>query len=297
MIGLAAGVLLLAVAFFEPGIRPVAFPMGLFFLAHGVGGYLHKKRRHLAGYLATFAGIAAAIWLIPLPLGDWRRALLVGVAFGFFLHFARFFMGRAGRYLAPVPAAVASGFLGLFLQSAGIPALPQVVWGVGAGGSLASALGLLRGPVGRFFAKRVVFFGIVGGLAAALYVISPLVGRPLYLAAVAAAAVAALAPGMGGPKKPRLYDDPDILEAKRVEARFVKNGDVALLAAYVAYHLARAGADEKAVVDAVRVALSYRDLEPSPFAPAAVARLVERANRRRRARHLERVKSYLRRYL
>jgi hypothetical protein len=88
-----------------------------------------------------------------------------------------------------------------------------------------------------------------------------------------------------------------VLEAKRVEAEFVKTGDVALLAAYVAYHLARGGVEEVKVVEAVRIAVSYRDLEPSPFAPPLVVRLVEGVNRWRRARHLQRVKAALRAYL
>jgi hypothetical protein len=51
------------------------------------------------------------------------------------------------------------------------------------------------------------------------------------------------------------------------------------------------------VWEAVRIAVSYRDLEPSPFAPPLVVRLVEGVNRRRRARHLQRVKAALRAYL
>jgi len=61
--------------------------------------------------------------------------------------------------------------------------------------------------------------------------------------------------------------------------------------------LAKAGVEEGRVVEAVRAALSYRDWEPSPFAPPLVAKLVERANRRRRERHLRKVEALLRRYL
>ena len=296
MISIAAAAALLALALLEPRLRPAALPLALFLLGHGVGGLLHERRRHVAGYLAAFAGLSAAIYAAPMPIGDWRKALLVGVALGFLLNFIRFHLGRAKRLLAPASVAVVAAFLGLFLKSTGLPYLPGIAWGVGAGGALASALGLLRGPAGRFFARRAVFFAAVGGLSAALYELSAAVGQPLYLAAAAVAVLGLMMP-LSEAARARPYDDPDVLEAKRVEARFVSTGDAALLAAYVAYHLAKAGASERAVAEAVRLALSYRDLKPSPFAPGLVARLVERANKRRRIRHLERVKGYLRRYL
>ncbi|MEZ0318996.1 MAG: hypothetical protein ABWK05_03250 [Pyrobaculum sp.] len=299
MMYVVLGLLLLAVGVWEPVFKPVATPLGLFFLGYGVGGVLHKLRRHVAGYVAAFLGVAAAIWTAPFPAyGPAHKALLIGVAFGFLLNAVRFFLKRGRRVLAPVSVATVAGFLGAFLQLVGFPVAPFVVWGVGLGGAAASALGLLRGRRGRFFARRTAFFGALGGLLALLYQVSLAIGRPAVFAGAAAASVAAVLI-LGGDLKTRVrpYDDPDVLEAKRAEATFLKTGDAALLAAYVAYHLARSGADERAVAEAVRAAVSYKDLKPSPFAPPLVAKLVEKYNRRRRARHLERVKATLRRYL
>ncbi|ABO07848.1 hypothetical protein [Pyrobaculum calidifontis] len=298
MIYIAAGLALLLLAYYDPAFRPAAYPLAAFFLGHGVGSLLHRRRRHVAGYFSTFLGVSAAVYLAPLPLSLFHRALLVGVAFGFFLNAARFFT-RLRRVLAPVSIAVTAGSLGAFLYAVGAPLLPVAAWGVGAGAAAASALGLAGGRRGRFFARRTALFGVLGGLLGVLYQVSALVGGLQLFASVAAAAVASLLL-LGTEAKwprPRLYDDADVLAAKRVEARFVKTGDVALLAAYVAYHLAKAGVEEGRVVEVVRAALSYRDWEPSPFAPPLVAKLVERANRRRRERHLRKVEALLRRYL
>lgn len=299
MIYVVLGLLLLALGAWEPVFKPVATPLGLFFVGYGAGGVLHKRSRHVAGYVAAFLGVAAAIWTAPVPVyGPAHRALLIGVASGFLLNAVRFFLRRGRRVLAPVSVATASGSLGAFLQLVGVPLAPLVVWGVGLGGAAASALGLLRGRWGRFFARRTAYFGALGGLLALLYQVSAAVGRPALFVGAAVASVAAVLM-LGGDLKTRVrpYDDPDVLEAKRVEARFLKTGDAALLAAYVAYHLARGGADERAVAEAVKTAVSYKDIEPSPFAPPLVVKLVERVNRRRRARHLERVRATLRRYL
>ena len=302
MIYIALGAFLLLLGYVEPAYRLAAYPLGVFFLLHGVGGVLHRRRRHVSGYFLTFLGVVSALYLLPL-LADTHKALLAAVAFGFFLHAARHFAGRLKRPLAPLSIAVTAWALGTFLELARMPLLPLLVWGAGAGAAAASALGLLRGRlrrVGRFFARHTAFFGLLGGLLAAVYHVSAAVGRPWLFVAVAASSVAA-ALLLGGDVRRsapvRLYDDLDVLEAKRVEAEFVKTGDVALLAAYVAYHLARGGVEEGKVVEAVRIALSYRDLEPSPFAPPLVTRLVEGVNRRRRARHLQRVKAALRAYL
>ena len=302
MIYVALGAFLLLLGYTEPVYRFAAYPLGVFFLLHGVGGVLHRRRRHVWGYFLTFLGVAAALYLLPL-LTATHKALLAAVAFGFFLNAARHFAGRLRRPLAPLSIAVTAWALGAFLGLARVPLLPLVVWGAGAGAAAASALGLLGGRLrraGRFFARHTAFFGLLGGLLAVVYYVSAAVGRPWLFAAVAASSVAAVLL-LGGDVRRRtpvqLYDDPDVLEAKRVEAEFVKTGDVALLAAYVAYHLARGGAEEGKVVEAVRIAVSYRDLEPSPFAPPLVVRLVERVNRRRRVRHLQRVKAALRAYL
>jgi hypothetical protein len=190
--------------------------------------------------------------------------------------------------------------LGAFLELANMPYVSLVVWGTGAGATAASALGLLGGHFGRFFASHTAFFGLLGGLLAAVYQVSAVLDRPWLFVAVAAVSTASallLGGGVrrGAPARP--YDDPDVTDAKRVEAEFVKTGDVALLATYVAYHLARGGVEERRVVEAVRLAVSYRDIEPSPFAPPLVVRLVEKLNRRRRMRHLQRVKAALRAYL
>ena len=302
MIYVALGVFLLLVGYAEPVYRLAAYPLGAFFLLHGVGGILHKRRRHVWGYFLTFLGVVSALYLAPF-LTATHKALLAAVAFGFFLNAARHFAGRLRRPLAPLSIAVTAWALGVFLGLAQMPFLPLAVWGAGAGAAAASALGLLGGRLkraGRFFAGHTAFFGLLGGLLAVVYYVSAAVGRPWLFVAVAASSVAAVLLLGGDVRKgatARLYDDPDVLDAKRVEAEFVKTGDVALLAAYVAYHLARGGVDEGRVVEAVRLAVSYRDLEPSPFAPPLVMRLVKGINRRRRARHLQRVKTALKAYL
>lgn len=297
MIYIVAGVALLLVGIFEPAFRLVSTPLGLLLSLHGVGGELHKAKRHVLGYFATFLGVVAAIYTAP--LFDFRgKALLSAVAFGFFLNSARFFSRRLKRVLAPAAIVAVAAPLGLFIQAARVEFLAHVVWGAGAAAAATSALGLAGGRVGRFFARRVAVFGVLGGLAVALYYVSALVSAPWLVSAAAVAAVVLL---LGGTeKRPRVsetLDDPHLLEAVAVERRFLKSGDVSLLAAYVAYHMARGGADQTAVLKAVKTALSYRDLEPSPLAPPLVVRLIERLNRRRRERHLRRLKSLLKSYL
>jgi len=95
--------------------------------------------------------------------------------------------------------------------------------------------------VGRFFARHT-FFGLLGALLVVTYYVSVAINRPWLFIAVTTTSVAAVLLGGDVRRKgaaARLYDDPDVLEAKKVEAEFVKTGDVALLAAYVAYHIAK----------------------------------------------------------
>lgn len=301
---IALGLFLIFLGYLDPALRFAAHPLGAFFTAYGVGGLLHKKRRHVLGYLATFLGVAAAVFLIPLPVFTPAHKLyLVAVAFGFFLNAVRFFSRRLKRALAPVSIAVTAWGLGSFLQLTHIPLLYLPVWGAGAGAFIASALGLARGrfkKVGRFFARHTAAFGVLGGLLTALYYISSLAGAAwvFYSTAIGSAAAILL---LGGDVKrhraAQLYDDQDVIEAKRLERRFVETGDVSLLTTYVAYYMAKGGVDEGRVLEVVRAALAYKDIEPSPFAPPLVAKLVERWNRRRRLRHLRRVMALLNRYL
>jgi hypothetical protein len=303
MVYIALGLFLLALGYFESAYRLAAYPLGVFFLLHGVGSLLHRRKRHVAGYFSTFLGVVSALHLLPI-LNITHKALLAAVAFGFFLSAARHFAGSLRRPLAPISIVVTSWALGAFLEAFHMPYVPSVVWGAGAGAAAASALGLLGGRlggVGKFFARHTTFFGLLGALLVVTYYVSVAINRPWLFIAVTATSVAAVLLFGGDVRRKgaaaRLYDDPDVLETKRVEAEFVKTGDGALLAAYVAYHLAKGGVDERKVVEAVRLAVSYHDIEPSPFAPPLVVRLVERLNRRRRRRHLQRVKAALRSYL
>lgn len=123
-----------------------------------------------------------------------------------------------------------------------MPYIPSVVWGAGAGA--ASTLGLLgSGGVGRFFARHTTFFRLLGALLVATHHAFAALNRPWLFIAVTATSVAAVLLLGGDVRRKgaaaRLYDDPDVLEAKKVKAKFVKTSDVALLAAYVAYHLAK----------------------------------------------------------
>ncbi|MGC8994018.1 MAG: hypothetical protein ACP5J0_01360 [Pyrobaculum sp.] len=301
---IALGLLLLLLGYVEPALRLASQPLGAFFIGFGVGQLLHRRGRHVWGYLATFLGVAAALYLIPLPvLTPRHREYLVVVAFGFFLNSARFFTRRLKKPLAPVSIAVSSWGLGSFLQLTHLHWLSSAVWGVGAGGAAASALGLLGGRlrrVGRFFARHTAAFGVLGGLLSVLYQVASLTGATWLFYSVAVGSVAAILL-LGGdavrPRPVRLYDDLDVAEVKRLEKRFIETGDVALLATYVAYHMARGGVDEGKALEVVRAALDYRDVTPSPFAPPLVVKLLRRLNRRRRAQHIKRVTALLERYL
>jgi hypothetical protein len=81
----------------------------------------------------------------------------------------------------------------------------------------------------------------LGAFSVATHHASAALNRSWLFVAVAATSVAAVLLFGGDVRRKgaaaRLYDDPDVLEAKKVEAEFVKTSDVALLAAYVAYHL------------------------------------------------------------
>jgi hypothetical protein len=83
---------------------------------------------------------------------------------------------------------------------------------------------------------------VLGTLSVATHHASTALNRSWLFVAVTTTSVAAVLLLGGDVRRKgaaaRLYDDPGVLEAKRVETEFVKTGDVALLAAYVAYHLA-----------------------------------------------------------
>jgi hypothetical protein len=87
-----------------------------------------------------------------------------------------------------------------------------------------------------------MFFGLLEALLVVTHHASAALNRPWLFIAVAATSVAAVLLLDGDMRRKgaaaRLYDDPDVLETTKVEAEFVKTGDVAPLAAYVAYHLA-----------------------------------------------------------
>jgi hypothetical protein len=242
MIYIALGLLLLTLGYFESAYRLAAYPLGVFFFLHGVGSLLHRRKRHVAGYFSTFLGVVSALYLLPI-LNTIHKALLAAVAFGFFLSAARHFAGSLRRPLTPISIVVTSLALGAFLEAVHMPYVPSVVWGAGAGAAAASALGLLGGGgVGRFFARHTTFFGLLGALLVVTYYVSATLNRPWLFIAVTTTSVAAVLLLGGDVRRKgaaaRFYDDPDVLEAKKVEAEFVKTGDVALLAAYVAYHLA-----------------------------------------------------------
>jgi hypothetical protein len=197
----------------------------------------------VAGYFSTFLGVVSALYLLPI-LNTIHKALLAAVAFGFFLSAARHFAGSLRRPLTPISIVVTSWALGTFLEATHMPYVPLVVWGAGAGAATASALGLLGGGgVGRFFARHTTFFGLLGALLVVTYYVSVAINRPWLFIAVTTTSVAAVLLLGGDVRRKgaaaRFYDDPDVLEAKRVEAEFVKTSDVALLAAYVAYHIAK----------------------------------------------------------
>ena len=99
-----------------------------------------------------------------------------------------------------------------------MPYIPSVVWGAGAGAAAASTLGLLGGGgVGRFFARLLL--GLLGALLVVMYYVSVAINRPwLFIAVTATSAAAVLLLGGDVRRKgaaARLYDDPDVLEAKR----------------------------------------------------------------------------------